>query len=144
MGGPRVLQRWERECGFLSLPRWIWLALAVISSAAGEPQTVGALPAAFSPREDGVGRRRSQWPVFWHWSRFSISPLHSPRGPPISLVKKVTPSKVRRRSFFLQYVLEMVDMSVEGEEALVLHVKVSSREKKHLPSGQIIEEKRQI
>lgn len=38
--------RGGRGCGFLLLPTWIWLAPTARGSAAGEPQTGDALPAA--------------------------------------------------------------------------------------------------
>ena len=43
----------------------------------------------------------------------------------------------------VQFILELVDVSVEREEALILYTKVSSRGEKCLPAGQIIKAKRQ-
>ena len=51
---------WEDPgCSRVRRVNWTWLALAAVGSAAGEPQTGGALPVTLTTREDGMGRREA-------------------------------------------------------------------------------------
>lgn len=144
LGGPREQQSWGASVASLASPTESGLPLQPAGSATGEPQTGGALlsrsPYGEMNWEETDARQLSD--AEFH---FQTGSLHSLLGSPISPGEKVTPDSkggggalVKRwkefGSFLIWYILEMVDIPMEREEALIFVIKASSRGEMCLPS----------
>lgn len=148
---------WEDpRCSRVKRVNWTWLALAASRQCSWRTSDRRCPSCCAHHKGRWNGEERGSGLFADANFYFCTGSTHSLLGSPISPGKEVTASSKLEEGEWgageqverilklpVQFILEMVDISVEREEALILYMKVSSRGEKCLPARQIIKARRQ-